>query len=425
MRLQGRHILVLACVCAVAALCASGALAATRILFLASPNHTSSARGIKEVERVVVHVTEGRFWGSVQWLRNHRSHGSAHYVISRQGDIVQLVSTSDVAWHAGNGWVNRHSIGIEHEGWSFRGKGFTEAQYRASARLVAWLSHRAGMPIDRRHVIGHDEVPDPSGPGYGGVSHHEDPGPNWRWAHYLELIREYAQDPVRPVYVRSLPRRALTPAPGAAAARATRAPGSVVARNASVRGVARWWSGIDAGRRWRKGIWKVEFSVDGRHLWTDHTWPFAFRGGAGWDTKTVGNGRHMLSLRAYGRNGYRVRTSIPVKVQNPPMQLRVDGVAPDAIVRGDVTLGVRPAERVERVTLTVDGQPVSRDASVPYSLSWSTEGKPEGPHDLVVHARTAGGRRASITVPVVVANEPLPTSLEPAWWARLVDAVVR
>lgn len=46
-------------------------------------------------------MTEGSFWGSVRWLRNNRSRGSAHYVVSRGGDVVQLVSTSNVAWHAG------------------------------------------------------------------------------------------------------------------------------------------------------------------------------------------------------------------------------------------------------------------------------------------------------------------------------------
>ena len=36
------------------------------------------------------------------------------------------------------------------------------------------------VPMDRTHVIGHSEVPDPNNPGlYGGSDHHTDPGPNW------------------------------------------------------------------------------------------------------------------------------------------------------------------------------------------------------------------------------------------------------
>jgi N-acetyl-anhydromuramyl-L-alanine amidase AmpD len=161
---RGREIgAVLAVLAQAAAFATAAQGAGLEVLWLRSANHTSSARGIKSVDRIVLHVTEGSFWGSVRWLRNHRSHGSSHYVISRGGDIVQLVSTSDVAWHAGNRWVNLHSIGIEHEGFTRRG-GFTQAQYEASAKLVAYLAARAGMPVDRRHVIGHDEVPNPSGP---------------------------------------------------------------------------------------------------------------------------------------------------------------------------------------------------------------------------------------------------------------------
>ena len=37
------------------------------------------------------------------------------------------------------------------------------------------------MPIDRKHLIGHADVPDGRG-GRGGSSHHTDPGPHWNWA---------------------------------------------------------------------------------------------------------------------------------------------------------------------------------------------------------------------------------------------------
>ena len=210
---KGRNLSAVFAALAVVAACATAAQARSlEVLWLKSANHTSSARGIKSVDRIVIHVTEGSFWGSVRWLRNHRSHGSSHYVISRGGDVVQLVSTSDVAWHAGNRWVNRHSIGIEHEGFARRG-GFTKAQYEASARLVAYLAARAGMPIDRRHVIGHNEVDDPSGPGVGGVDHHTDPGKKWQWQRYMALVRAYAESPEQPRYTRKIPKVPLSLGP--------------------------------------------------------------------------------------------------------------------------------------------------------------------------------------------------------------------
>ena len=53
------------------------------------------------------------------WLCNPDAEVSAHYIISEQGDVVQMVPEDQRAWHAGSGsWgdvvdVNSRSIGIE------------------------------------------------------------------------------------------------------------------------------------------------------------------------------------------------------------------------------------------------------------------------------------------------------------------------
>jgi N-acetyl-anhydromuramyl-L-alanine amidase AmpD len=386
--------------------CATAAQAAgLEVLWLKSANHTSSARGIKSVDRIVIHVTEGSFWGSVRWLRNSRSHGSSHYVISRGGDIVQLVSTSDVAWHAGNRWVNRHSIGIEHEGYTRRG-GFTQAQNDASAKLVAYLAARAGMPVDRVHVIGHDEVPNPSGYGVGGSDHHTDPGARWRWRRYMALVRKHAQNPVKPTYTRRIPK--VAPLPAGARPKAST---SVVRPGAVVKGVVLW--DVPRVRRlWGRGVYRVEFFVNGKLRWRDRVGPFAFARGNGWDTRTVPNGRHMLAAKVYGRGGYRMLRRYPVRVNNAPIELLLAGVAPESGARGEVTIDVRPSYPVKRLTLYVDGKPVSRDGSAPYRLRWDSTTSAEGPHGLLVSGRTAGGRRATTNVPVVVANGDLPPTLD-------------
>ena len=392
---------------ALAAACGGAANAAgLEVLWLESANKTSSARKISSVDRVVVHVTEGSFWGSVRWLRNRRSHGSSHYVVSRGGDVVQLVSTSDVAWHAGNRWVNRNSIGIEHEGFSARG-GFTQAQYEASARLVAYLAARAGMPLDRRRVIGHAEVPDPDGTGIGGSQHHTDPGKKWDWARYLALVRRFARNPEKPRYTTKIPR--VTALPSAK----PRPKPAVVLPGAVVRGVARW-DVPRVGRLWRKGVYRVEFLVDGRLVWRDRVGPFTFARGRGWDTRTVPNGRHLLTARIYGRKGYRMLRRYPVRVNNAPIDLAVQGVAPESGLRGDVAIAVEPSYPVKRVVLYVDGRPVSRDATAPFELHWDSTAAEEGPHELTVYARTAGGRRAARVLPVVVVNGDLPPTLEVA-----------
>src|SRR5918995_1474514 len=413
---MGRNLSVVLAVLAVAAMCATATQAAgLQVLWLRSDNHTSSARAITSVDRIVIHVTEGSFWGGVRGPPNRRSHGSSHYVISRGGDIVQLVSTSDVAWHAGNRWVNRHSIGIEHEGFTRRG-GFTDAQYRASAQLVAYLTARAGMPVDRRHVIGHDEVPHPSGRGVGGVDHHTDPGKKWDWKRYLALVRRFAKNPVKPRYTRRIPKVAALPAPK------PRPKPSVVRPGAVVKGVALW--DVPRVRRlWGRGVYRVEFFVDGKLRWRDRVGPFAFARGRGWDTRTVPNGRHLLVAKVYGRRGYRMLKRYPVRVQNRPIELALTGVAPEAGARGEVTIDVTPSYPLRRVVLYVDGKPVSRDGSAPYRLHWDSTAADEGPHELLVYGRTAGGRRAAQVVPVVVANGDLPPTLDLALDAPITDAI--
>src|SRR3954452_7847062 len=195
-------LLALLVVAAVTASAASGA--GLRVLIKRTPNKTDTNRTAKTIDAIVIHDTEGRFIGSVRALQNPRTQGSAHFVVSRRGQVVQLVPVTDVAWHSGNSWWNLHSIGIEHEGWVGR-RSYTEKEYRASAQLVAYLAHRWSIPLDRRHVIGHDEVPNPFRPGFfGGANGHSDPGPYWNWAHYMNLVRHYAAHPVLPTFVKQM-----------------------------------------------------------------------------------------------------------------------------------------------------------------------------------------------------------------------------
>src|SRR5919202_3933191 len=175
---------------------APAAVAALQVPFQpASPdNYSHRARPASAIRLLVVHVTESTFASAVAWFQNPHAHVSAHYVVSRDGDVTQMVPVSRVAWHAGNAWVNLHSIGIEHEGYTGIDTTFTDAEYRASAELAAMLLRHYVLPIDRRHVIGHAEVPDPTHPGlFGGYAHHTDPGRYWDWKRYIAYARSYAR----------------------------------------------------------------------------------------------------------------------------------------------------------------------------------------------------------------------------------------
>jgi N-acetyl-anhydromuramyl-L-alanine amidase AmpD len=412
---------------AVGASAASGS--SLRVLMAQTPNKTDTNRTRATINALVIHDTEGRFTGSVRVLQHARTRGSAHFVVSRRGQVVQLVPVTDVAWHAGNTWWNLHSIGIEHEGWAGR-RAYTRPEYRASAQLAAYLAHRWSIPLDRKHVIGHAEVPNPFHPGrFGGASGHTDPGPYWDWHRYMRLGHYYAAHPVLPNFVKRMTVLPDAPVPHMRvftqtivhatdvavtplARRVVRR--STVDRNATVHGKALWWSGIDASAQWRRGIWKVEFAVDGKTLYTDHTWPYSFHRTVGWNSRSVGNGRHMLTVHAFGARHYRLRKAVPVRVANPPLRVKITGAVSGGAVTGLLSLGAHTSERVDRVALYVDGKLVSRDGLAPYRLLWDTRGAAEGAHTLLVYAR--GTRRVALTVPVVVANAAtFPPALARNW----------
>ncbi|HEY8041982.1 MAG TPA: peptidoglycan recognition family protein [Polyangiaceae bacterium] len=164
-----------------------------------STNKWTAGRGGNPVDTVVIHDTEGGWDASVATLQNDPNK-SVHYIVNTDGAVGQFVHESDTAWHAGNWYVNQHAVGIEHVGYYVQP--YPEAQYAASAKLVAYLTGKYGVKKDRAHVIGHDQVPNgnvmaesspacaqspaqcETGTSYGGSSNHRDPG-DWEWCLYM------------------------------------------------------------------------------------------------------------------------------------------------------------------------------------------------------------------------------------------------
>lgn len=141
-----------------------------------------------DIDTLVMHTCEGSYQNCINEVRSSRERKGAHYVVSRSGEIAQVVLDEDVAFHAGDLSTNQRSIGIEHEGFSGRSDTWTPQMMQASAQLSAWLAAKYRIPADRAHVIGHSEVPGcPSGTG-GGSSCHTDPGRYFDWEQYLRLM---------------------------------------------------------------------------------------------------------------------------------------------------------------------------------------------------------------------------------------------
>ncbi|MFD0618414.1 N-acetylmuramoyl-L-alanine amidase [Paenibacillus sp. GCM10027629] len=141
-----------------------------------------------DIRYIVIHDTEETYQDTLNIFTNPDSYVSAHYVIrSSDGQITQMVKNKNVAWHAGNWYFNMHSIGLEHEGFAMEGATwFTERLYRSSAALVRYLAEKYDIPLDRAHIIGHNEIPGLT-PARQKVMH-QDPGPFWDWEHYMELV---------------------------------------------------------------------------------------------------------------------------------------------------------------------------------------------------------------------------------------------
>ena len=154
-----------------------------------SPNFDERPPGV-DVSLIVVHgisLPPGRFGGdAIPRLFTNRlnpaSHPyfrsiaelrvSAHFVIRRDGTLLQFVDCNARAWHAGasafrdRSNCNDFSIGIELEGTDERP--YTGSQYRMLSSLINALGSR--YPI--RDVAGHSDI----APG-----RKTDPGPSFDW----------------------------------------------------------------------------------------------------------------------------------------------------------------------------------------------------------------------------------------------------
>jgi N-acetyl-anhydromuramyl-L-alanine amidase AmpD len=122
----------------------------------------SSPGVLAQRKRLVLHVTAGpSAQSAINTFRASKAPGrvSAHFVIDRDDDatVFQLLPCEDTAWHARA--ANQDSIGIEHAAIPGNPQyAITEAQYEASAALVAWLCSTLNIPCDRIHVQGHNEA---------------------------------------------------------------------------------------------------------------------------------------------------------------------------------------------------------------------------------------------------------------------------
>lgn len=124
-----------------------------------------------EIERLFTNTLD---WGAHPYFEQIRGLVvSSHFVIRRDGELLQFVSTLARAWHAGrSSWRGREncndfSVGIELEG--LEGEHFEAAQYERLAALLQALA-REHPPLS--DVAGHEHV---------APCRKLDPGPGFDW----------------------------------------------------------------------------------------------------------------------------------------------------------------------------------------------------------------------------------------------------
>jgi len=147
-----------------------------------------------QVEFVVIHCTEGFEEGDRKTLSgNTERRVSAHYYVTKKGEVIEFVDPSRRAWHAGRSryelegknWVgfNNFSIGIELENRyvedPYHGTTeYTTPQIEALFELHKSLQERFPTLRDPQRTVGHEDIS-----GYRGK---KDPGPAFDWFRFRE-----------------------------------------------------------------------------------------------------------------------------------------------------------------------------------------------------------------------------------------------
>lgn len=188
-----------------------------------SPNYSA---GLFQPEGIIIHFTAGySAESSADWMRNPASKASAHFVVGKMGEIIQLVDLNKKAWHAGASvWKEKsgassYTFGIEVDnigpltlsggkmlniyGKPYEGAvvaariatnsrddskvryyaSYTMAQFDSVRKLCDYLCYN--FRINPLAIMGHEHV---------APARKVDPGPAWSW-HLIDDMAGAYYDP--------------------------------------------------------------------------------------------------------------------------------------------------------------------------------------------------------------------------------------
>ena len=120
----------------------------------------NSSLRTSKIEYIILHYTEIPLQDALTRLISAKSEVSAHYLIKKDGEVLQLVDDYKIAWHAGkSSWknfthLNRHSLGIEIDNSGI--SEFSAIQIESCIELCLYLVNKHN--INPASVIGHSDV---------------------------------------------------------------------------------------------------------------------------------------------------------------------------------------------------------------------------------------------------------------------------
>ena len=135
-----------------------------KIKHLKSPNYIHCNKR-RNIHSVIIHYTGMRsLQSAVERLLSKKYEVSSHYLISRNGKIIQLVKDNNIAWHAGiSNWfkfknLNKNSIGIELEnkGHQYGYQAFPNKQIVQLIKILKILKRK--FKIKNVNITGHSDI---------------------------------------------------------------------------------------------------------------------------------------------------------------------------------------------------------------------------------------------------------------------------
>ena len=170
----------------------------------------------------------------------------------------------------------------------------------------------------------------------------------------------------------------------------------------------------------QSGVASVQFRIDGRIIATDAAAPYS----ASWNTTSVADGPHTLTVIAKDRAGKTATTTGTVTVVHDYRPPTVSLTAPlnnstiyDSLVSHTTTLTAIASDSqsgVASVQFLVDSKPLppaTPTGSNTYSTSWDTTSVADGPHTLTVIATDGAGNTTATTGTVTVAHDHTPPAV--------------